>query len=173
MNSMRRLALWLGIAFLGTAVLEAKDPAGYDMIVERYDTRSTAINAVLHIYLGDLFSAEYLAHERSRMEALLKNPSEVLDTKKSEIRNKSEFRCRLWINSAMLLDGIVHADNTLGLAEHFTVLTKERFLFIEVLFPEDGTSFRGIVDVAKGRYIRISKGERIEFLQSNKEFKLG
>ena len=172
MNSMQRLALWIGIALLVTAVLEAKDSAGYDMIVERYDTRSTAINAVAHIYLGDLFSAEYLAHEKSRMEALLKNPSEVLDSKESEIRNKSEFRCRFWINSAVLFDGVVHADNTLGVADHFAVLTKERFLFVEVLFPEDGTRFRGIVDVAKGRYLRFSKGERIELLQSKNEFKL-
>ena len=172
MTSIQQLALCLGVAFLGAAALGAGGTAQRDMVVERYDAASVAINTVVHIYLGDLFSAEYLTSERSRMESLLKNPSGLLDARGGDIRNNSEFKCRLWVNSSMLFDGVIDANNALGVADHFAVITKERFLFIEVLFPEDGKRFRGIVDVKKGHYLRFSKGERIEFLQSTKEFKL-
>lgn len=87
------------------------------------------------------------------------------------IPNKLEFRVKVWINNRVLYDGIVQCDNVLGLAAHYIVLNRNRFLFVEICFPEDGIRFQGMIDAEKGRYIRFDKGERIECIQSKKPFK--
>lgn len=83
MKRLRRLlVLWLAVMTATLRVLVAKDVDKYDMVVERYDNNATNGDNIIDFYLGDLFSTDYLSQERTRMEATMKDPSQVIGAKR-------------------------------------------------------------------------------------------